>query len=105
VKAPVGIDLICPTINPTMSTVMNTNTTEYNNADEAYDAGQKWIKESDRFEKLDFLMETTSQEFKDNLLNEIARWMGEHDWEEFFNHLVRNWEIKTPQELDYEMNN
>ena len=73
--------------------------------DEAYDAGQEWIKESNRFEKLDYLMETASIEFKDTFLNEIVQWMGEDDFDNFFKHLCRNWDIKTPQELDYLMNN
>lgn len=80
-------------------------TTTHTTQDEAYDAGQEWIKESDRFEKLDYLMETCSSDFKDTLLNEAVRWMGEDDFSEFFKHLCRNWEIKTPQELDYLMNN
>jgi len=65
---------------------MNTTTT-YKDTDEAWEAGNEWIRQSDRWEKLDFLMETASLEFN-----------------EFFNHLRRNWDIKTPQELDYAMN-
>ena len=80
-------------------------TTTYTTQDEAYDAGQEWIKESNRFEKLDYLMETASIEFKDTFLNEIVQWMGEDDFDNFFKHLCRNWDIKTPQELDYLMNN
>ena len=76
----------------------------YKDENEAHDAGTKWIEQSDRFEKLDYLMETCSIEFKDNFLNEIVQWMGEDDFTEFFKHLCRNWGIKTPQELDYLMN-
>jgi len=82
---------------------MNTTTT-YKDADEAHDAGNEWIDSTRRFEKLDFIMETASIEFKDTFLNEIVQWMGEEDFSEFFKHLRRNWDIKTPQELDYEMN-
>jgi len=83
---------------------MNTTTT-YKDADEAYDAGTEWVDSTDRHEKLDFIMETASVEFKDTFLNEIVQWMGEDDFSEFFKHLRRNWDIKTPQELDFDMNN
>jgi hypothetical protein len=79
-------------------------TTTYKDADEAWEAGNEWIDTTRRSEKLDYLMETASVEFKDTLLNEIVQWMGEDDFDEFFKHLRRNWEIKTPQELDYAMN-
>jgi hypothetical protein len=79
-------------------------TTEYKDADAAWMAGNEWILKSDKWEKMDFLMETASPEFKDNLINELMKFMSEFDTCEFFNHLRRNWGIKTPQELDYEMN-
>jgi hypothetical protein len=78
--------------------------TTYKSADEAWEAGNEWIDTVNRFEKLDYLMETASVEFKDNFLNEIVQWMGEEDFSEFFKHARRNWSIKTPQELDYAMN-
>ena len=82
-----------------------TNTlTEYKDADAAWEAGNEWIDSTRRFEKLDFIMETASIEFKDTFLNEIVQWMGEEDFSEFFKHIRRNWDIKTPQELDYAMN-
>ena len=80
-------------------------TTPQQDADQAYDAGTEWIDSTDRFEKLDYIMETASVEFKDIFLNELVQWMGEEDFSEFFTHLRRNWELKTPQELDYQMNN
>ncbi len=89
-----------PTSEPTIITVMNTT---YKNIDEAYEAGSEWMDTANRFEKLDYLMETCSIEFKDNFLNEIVQWMGEEDFSEFFKHLCRNWDIKTPQELAYQM--
>ena len=95
--------MTCPTIQPTLITVM-TNTTTYNTQDEAWEAGNEWVRESDRWEKLDFLMETASPEFKDNLINEMMRWMGEDDFNEFFNNVRRNYGILTPQEMEYEMN-
>lgn len=81
------------------------NTTEYKDADEAWEAGNEWVKDSRRHEKLDFLTETATPELTDNLLNEMVQWMGEDSFNEFFNHLRRNWNIKTPQEFNYEMNN
>ena len=83
---------------------MNTTyTTEQDTANEAWEAGQEWIDKSDRFEKLDFIMETASIEFKDNFLNEIVQWMGDEDFSEFFKHIHRNWGFLTPQELDHRM--
>jgi hypothetical protein len=79
------------------------NTTTYNTQDEAWEAGNEWVRESDRWEKLDLLMETASPEFKDNLVNELVKFMGQHDFNEFYNHLRRNWGILTPQEMEYEM--
>jgi hypothetical protein len=95
--------LTCPPTNLNIDPVMNT-TTEYKTHDEAWEAGNAWVRDTDRFEKLDFLMETASPEFKDNLVNELVKFMGQDDFNEFFNHLRRNWGINTPQELEYEMN-
>ena len=78
--------------------------TTYKSADEAWEAGNQWVHQSNRYEKLDFIMETATPEFKDNIINELAVFMSEDDFNEFFDHLRRNWEIKTPQELDYAMN-
>jgi hypothetical protein len=82
---------------------MNTSTT-YKDADEAYDAGTEWIDCTRRSVKLDYLLETSTQEFKDKLLDEIVQWMSEDDFREFFNCLRRNWNVLTPQELDYALN-
>ena len=79
-------------------------TTTYKDTDEAWEAGNEWVRTSDRWEKLDFLMETASPEFKDQLVQEMVMWMGEDDYNEFFNHLRRNWGVRTPQELEYDMN-
>lgn len=83
-----------------------TNTlTEYKDADEAWEAGNEWVRATDRWDKLEYLEETCSSEFKEKtLLHEVVKFMGENDFDEFFNHLRRNWDIKTPQELDYAMN-
>jgi hypothetical protein len=78
--------------------------TTYKSADEAWEAGNEWVKTSNRHEMLDFLMETATPEFRDTIITEMANYMSERDFIGFFDHLRRNWEIKTPQELDYLMN-
>ena len=78
--------------------------TTYKDADEAWEAGNQWARATRRWDKLDYLMETATPEFKDNIVNELVKFMSEDDFNEFFDHLRRNWDIKTPQELDYAMN-
>ena len=74
-------------------------------ANQAWEAGQEWIKQSDRFEKMEYLQETCSSDFLEcHLMDEMVKWMGEKDFSEFFQHLCRNWDIKTPQELEHLMN-
>jgi hypothetical protein len=81
-----------------------TNTT-YQTQDEAREAGNEWVRESDRWEKLEYLQETCTTDFVEKeLLHEVVKFMGQDDFNEFFNHLRRNWGINTPQELEYEMN-
>lgn len=55
-----------------------------------------------RFEKLDWLTETCGESFVQNeFVHEMVRWMGENEFEEFYDHLCRNWEIaKDPKALD-----
>ena len=55
-----------------------------------------------RFDKMEWLEENCSEEFmKETLVQEMVRWMGENEFEEFYDHLCRNWEIaKGPEELD-----
>jgi hypothetical protein len=64
---------------------------------------KKWMLETTRFEKLDYIMETASIEFRDNFINEIVNWMGNDDFNQFFNHLKRHYDIMTPPELDHKM--
>ena len=56
----------------------------------------------DRFEKLSWLEETCSPHFiREVLPLEMARWMGEKDFDEFYDHLCRMWEIaRSPEELE-----
>jgi hypothetical protein len=79
------------------------NTTEYKDVDEAWEAGNEWVQATNRWDKLDYIKET-SPELQESLVNEMARFMSEESFNEFFTHLRRNWDVKTPQELDYAMN-
>jgi hypothetical protein len=79
------------------------NTTEYKDADETWEAGNKWVQATSRWDKLHYLTET-APELQESLVNEMARFMSEESFNEFFTHLRRNWDVKTPQELDYAMN-
>lgn len=56
----------------------------------------------DRFEKLCWLEDTCSPNFiKEVLPLEMARWMGEDEFEKFYDHLCRVWEIaKSPTDLE-----
>ena len=58
-----------------------------------------------RYEKLDWLKETCSQDFVQNqLMDAMVQWMGEDDFNEFYDHLCRNWEIaRSPNELEAKM--
>jgi len=60
----------------------------------------------DRFEKIEWLRETCTEEFtKEILVNEMARWMGEDDFDRFYDHLCGCWDIaKTPEELNVMVN-
>lgn len=61
------------------------------------------LDERNRFEKLDFLKEHCSTTFANNtLLSELVGWMGEEDFDRFFDKLCREWEIsKTEGELTW----
>lgn len=58
-----------------------------------------------RYDKLEWLQETCSKDFLENhLMNEMVRWMGEDDFEAFYDHLCRNWDIaRDPADLKYRM--
>jgi len=65
-----------------------------------------YANRTNRQEKLEWLYETTSNDFIHNhLVVEMVTWMGEDQFNEFFNHLCRCWDIKNPDELDEIMNN
>ena len=53
-----------------------------------------------RFEKMDWLEETTTEEFFNSIIKaEMVRWMGENDFADFYEHLCGCWDIKQPEEL------
>lgn len=65
-----------------------------------------YVNRTNRQEKLEWLYETTSNDFIHNhLVVELVTWMGEDQFNEFFHHLCRCWDIKNPDELDEMMNN
>ena len=55
-----------------------------------------------RFDKLEWLLETCSDSFaKDStLLREMVSWMGENDFDEFYQKLCNEWNILSPEELN-----
>ena len=63
------------------------------------------MTQMDRWEKLEWLQETTGAGFmEETLRDEMVRWMGEDDFNEFYDHLCRNWDIaRTPNELEAKM--
>lgn len=70
---------------------------------EDIDKSEKWLNETDRFEKMDWLNETSSEEFmRYHLIDEMTCWFGEKDFSKFFEHLCSCWEIKNPGELEAE---
>lgn len=85
---------------------MNTitiNTTE----DTIEAANEAWMNGTSRYEKLGYLLEVCSSEHikECTLLTEIVSWMSEDDFDEFFKRHCSLWNIKTPAELEHEMNN
>lgn len=91
---------------------MNTNT-NYKESNETYlqnkawERGQEWIETSNKWEKMEYLKETCSNEFfqECTLLDEMVRWMDDQEFNQFFKKICSHWNILTPPELDYEMNN
>ena len=58
-----------------------------------------------RFEKLDWLKETCNEAFmNDDFVNELVMWLGEDEFDAFYEHICRNWDIApTPEELNERM--
>jgi hypothetical protein len=65
------------------------------------DMNQDWYRSTNRFDKLQFIKETSSPIwFEEHFLHELLTWMGEDDFNKFFkNQLVRYWEMKPEPEL------
>ena len=55
-----------------------------------------------RYDKLEWLEQTCSEKFmKEEFVLAMVRWMGEDDFDKFYDHLCRNWEIaRNPGELE-----
>lgn len=55
-----------------------------------------------RYEKLEWLEQICSEKFmKEEFVLEMVRWMGESDFEDFYDHLCRNWDIaRSPEALE-----
>ena len=60
----------------------------------------------DRFEKIEWLRESCTEEFiQVNLLDEMVTWMGEEDFNRFYDHLCGCWDIaRSPEELNVLIN-
>ena len=57
-----------------------------------------------RYEKLEWLEQTCSEKFmKEEFVLELVGWMGESGFEEFYDHLCRNWDIKREEDVDTEL--
>jgi hypothetical protein len=52
---------------------------------------------TNRFDKLEWLKENLfEQHIKSSFLTELVAWLSEDDFDEFFEHHCRMWDIKTP---------
>jgi hypothetical protein len=60
----------------------------------------------DRFEKMEWLKETCSEEFLgETLMDEIVMWMSDEDFSKFYDHLCGCWDIAgSSAELEAQMN-
>ena len=55
----------------------------------------------DRFDKMDFLHETTHFDNKNTILEEMVSWMGEADFNKFYEHFCSCWDIcRSHEELN-----
>ena len=53
-----------------------------------------------RFEKLEFLEETTAFN-KDTILNELVGWLTDDDFNQFYEHFCSNWDLcRSHEELN-----
>ena len=71
------------------------------NTDEMINARDKWIASTDRFEKMEWMIETCSASFiQEHLMSEMVSWFDDRDFNRFFDHISRCWEINTPPETE-----
>ena len=53
-----------------------------------------------RFEKLEFLEETTAFK-RDTILRELVGWLTDDDFNQFYYHFCQAWDVcRSPEELD-----
>ena len=58
----------------------------------------------DRYDKVQYLRDNCSQQFVQvDLLDALVQWMSESEFDQFFDHLCRNWEILLPSEYEERM--
>lgn len=71
------------------------------NTTDEVDLFEQHVKDTNRFEKMDWLNESCSKEHMEKyFLTELVNWMGENDFNEFYERHCRNWEICSPEELN-----
>ena len=59
---------------------------------------------TDALEQLDFIRESTSEEFRnEKLAEELIRWMGPEDAQKALYYICRCWDIETPWTHDAEV--
>lgn len=65
------------------------------------DMNEDWYRNTSRFDKLQFIKETSSPIwFEEHFLHELLTWMGEDEFNAFFKkQLVGYWEMKPEPEL------
>lgn len=57
-----------------------------------------------RFDKMEWLIESCGYSHVNiNVLTELVNWMGEDDFNEFYEFHCRAWGIKSPEELSEEV--
>lgn len=65
------------------------------------DLFEQHVKDTNRSEKLDWLFESCSKEHMEKyFLTELVNWMGEDDFDKFYEWHCRNWDICSPEELN-----
>ena len=72
-----------------------------NTTEEQLDLFEQYVSDTNRFEKMEWLQEScTPDHITHQLLPELVNWLGENDFNEFFERHCRLWDIKCPEELN-----